>query len=200
MKNTQAVLFDMDGVILDSEPLHTLARARFLPRWEFPLRRKKNWCWGQESLITGRILNRVTICRNLPRSLWTANSVKFLSLSRRRSCLKAKIFPLCSAFSIKTAFQLPSVQLLPREYVSGVLDYLGIAGYFGTIVCGDEVQNPKPAPDHLSHSGGKAGSGAGALFCCGGFQNGQSCGGRRKDSVHRVPRYRNRGKQRFFRM
>ena len=46
MKNTQAVLFDMDGVILDSEPLHTVARARLFSKLGIPLDAEKQIVLG----------------------------------------------------------------------------------------------------------------------------------------------------------
>lgn len=164
MKNTQAVLFDMDGVILDSEPLHTLARARFFAALGVPVSAEKEIVLGARKLDYWTDFKSRYHLPESPKELVDGEFREILKLIKEKKLPESKNLSALLGFLDKNGISVAVGSASSREYVSGVLDYLGIAGYFGTIVCGDEVQNPKPAPDTYLIAAQRLGAERGAVL------------------------------------
>lgn len=164
MKNTQAVLFDMDGVILDSEPLHTLARARFFAALGIPASAEKELVLGARKLDYWTDFKSRYHLSESPKELVDGEFLEILKLIKEKKLPESKNLSALLGFLDKNGISVAVGSASSREYVSGVLDYLGIAGYFGTIVCGDEVQNPKPAPDTYLIAAERLGAEPGRCF------------------------------------
>ena len=143
----EAVLFDMDGVIIDSEPLWSEAEKQLLAR--------RNLRYSPE-------LKEVLIGRDSREAV--SLLMAYYNLSERldeiieeRNQLITGLFreflqPITSALglvrsvrdsAIKTALASSS----PRHLIELVLDKLKIAGLFDCILSGEKVERGKPAPD-----------------------------------------------------
>jgi HAD superfamily hydrolase (TIGR01509 family) len=140
------VVFDMDGLMVDSEPMHELANDRYLARFGVAI---------DESLREDMMGRRVrdlaeAIAGRLGRSpaqvlaereavfweLLEGNGVKAMpGLDQAIATLRAAGLRLAVATSGT------------RAYVDHVLDRLGIRGAFEVVVSGEDVAAGKPDPE-----------------------------------------------------
>lgn len=164
MKKTQAVLFDMDGVILDSEPLHTLARARFFAALGVPASAEKEIVLGARKLDYWTDFKFRYGLADSPKELVAGEFREVLNLIKEKNLPESKNLSALLGFLGKNGVSVAVGSASSREYVSGVLEFLGIADCFRTIVCGDEVPRPKPAPDTYLIAAEKLGAEPGRCF------------------------------------
>lgn len=141
------LIFDMDGVILDSEPLHAYARERMYQKYGVPLDQKRPAAEGKST-----------------RDYWALLGEMF-GLSLDAGALEKEQFDLV-ARQVEENRTPPSAGLIDvlqwargkgmrvglassssRSLVARVLELLEIEDYFDIVVCGDEIAQKKPAPD-----------------------------------------------------
>jgi HAD superfamily hydrolase (TIGR01509 family) len=144
---TRAILFDLDGLMVDSEP-HSLAS------WDAVLRKRRisltqaviDQMFGQRLSETAAMLTQLY---NLPdEPLMLAREKEEYQISH----LHGKIKPMPGLFDLLATIEQHGLRKAVassgvRRYVTAVLAEVGLTERFQTIVTGDEVANGKPAPD-----------------------------------------------------
>lgn len=145
--NTQAVLFDMDGVILDSEPLHTLARARRFAELGIPADAEKQIVLGARKYDYWKNFKTKYALSESPDELIDSEFRAILSLIKEKNVPESPFLSRLLQFMKENGIKAAVGSASSREYVTGVLDFLGIGRYFSVLVCGNEVKRPKPFPD-----------------------------------------------------
>lgn len=155
-----AVIFDMDGVLADTEPLNERASAAVLARRGASLTENEyralagqsndaSWDWITEHCgltDSPAILGQEYVCELLPRLSVLVPSPGVLELE---SHLTALGIPMAVASSS------------PRAAVDAVLDALGMARAFEVVVTGDDVTHGKPSPDIFRLASERLGVGPG---------------------------------------
>jgi len=150
MTQFDAILFDFDGVLIDSEPLHWACWAEVLKplgvtlEWEFYRRQ----CIG----IDDREMLRMMATQSDPprdwEELWAHYPAK-RELFRDRT-LKAPPFdPGLDGFlaEMHGQYKMAVVTSSARSEIEPLLQAGGLRGYFETMVCGKEAGAHKPAPE-----------------------------------------------------
>jgi beta-phosphoglucomutase len=149
MPNYQAVLFDFDGVLADTEPVHFACWAEVLK----PLGVDLDWktyrlrCVG----VTDRALIEYLSNRSSPplqfERLWQQFPRK-QELFRRRLLADPPI-PAQVVEFIRSLqdYKLAVVSSSAGSEIRPVLQRAGIANCFGAVVCAEDVSRHKPAPD-----------------------------------------------------
>jgi HAD superfamily hydrolase (TIGR01509 family) len=143
----EAVIFDVDGVLTDSEPIHFEATRRVLAPFDCVLSEEENAAYlGMNE-----------------RSFWEAMIERFEleadpeELSRKRidqalELIREGLVPLpgvpeCITGLLMRGLSLAAASSSSRAIVDAILHELGLKKSFKAVVCGDEVRQGKPDPE-----------------------------------------------------
>lgn len=148
-RQVRQVIFDLDGVLLDTEPLYTQATAavaaRFGKRYDWSV---KSECIGRGTFEAAAIIIQALQLPLAPAELvrerdqvlvgLLATAVPLPGAPELTRALAARRVPMAIATSTEAA--LFAIKAAPHR------DWLSI---FAAVVCGDDarVAHPKPAPD-----------------------------------------------------
>jgi len=150
LKPFDAILFDFDGVLIDSEPLHCLCWADVLKplgvtlEWEF----YRDHCIG----IDDREMLRMMATQSDPprdwNELWAQYPAK-KELFRDRTINAPPFDPALDDFlaTLHGQYKMAVVSSSARAEIEPLLEAGGLRRYFETMVCGNEAGAHKPAPE-----------------------------------------------------
>ncbi|MET7710680.1 HAD-IA family hydrolase [Micromonospora sp. NPDC005413] len=140
-----AYLFDCDGTIVDSMPLHYLAWQRALNEWgcEFP--EELFYAWG------GRPTADIVVTLNEQQGL----AMPVATVVERRESYYQELLPQLAAVPEVLAHIHDAHRRVPFAVVSGStrasvtasLDTLGLLDRFDVLVCADDYTRAKPDPE-----------------------------------------------------
>jgi HAD superfamily hydrolase (TIGR01509 family) len=141
----RAYLFDCDGTIADSMPLHYIAWKKALGEWGCAFDEELFYSWG------GKPVEVIIATLNERNSL----SMPIEAVALRKESLYYELLPQLKPIAevlehIEAEYgRIPFavVSGSSRESVVSSLTTLGLLDKFDTIVAAEDYQNPKPAPD-----------------------------------------------------
>jgi beta-phosphoglucomutase len=149
MPRFDAILFDFDGVLLDSEPLHYACWAEVLA----PLGVKLDWDYYRDQYLgvaDRDMIPRIAAQADPPLD-WTALWAQY---PNKRDCLRKRLeYPpflpeLPSLLEdLRHDHKLAVVSTSVRVEVEPALEAGGILSYFEAVVTGENTERHKPAPD-----------------------------------------------------
>ncbi len=149
MSGYDAILFDFDGVLVDSEPLHYRCWTEILAPWGF----KMDWpTYAATAIgITDRLmLSRFCEYATPPVTLETLLGTYPRKRERFRELMAQELpfFEGCVEFLRSLgAYKLAVVSSSGRTEIEPALVQGGVRGFFGALVCGGDVKNHKPHPE-----------------------------------------------------
>ncbi len=145
--STKLFVFDMDGVIVDSEPMHLRSKHELLAKLNMKTDRdlysfigKPTEDFWRQMLADNNRSGNVTEIIEMQDAM-ILGYIKEQGLKPISGVLE--IIELCKSKNIKTAVASSSNQSL----VHGVLQYFDIMKHMETVVTGDNVTNKKPDPE-----------------------------------------------------
>jgi HAD superfamily hydrolase (TIGR01509 family) len=141
----RAYLFDCDGTIADSMPLHYIAWKKALSEWECAFDEELFYKWG------GKPVHEIIATLNQMRGL----AMPLALVAERKEALYYEQLPHLKAVpevleQIEAhygLFPMAVVSGSSRESVLNSLTTLGLTGKFDTIVGAEDYERGKPAPD-----------------------------------------------------
>jgi beta-phosphoglucomutase len=144
-----AILFDFDGVLADSEPLHYRCWKQILAPYGIDL----EWDVYADNYIG--VSDRVMLAKfceaaSPPVELQTLIEQYPRKRDRFRELMARELpfFEGCREFlETLSAYKLAVVSSSGRLEIEPPLERGGLRGFFQTLVCGGDVRNQKPAPD-----------------------------------------------------
>ncbi|HIG98360.1 TPA: HAD family phosphatase [Candidatus Woesearchaeota archaeon] len=153
-----AVIFDHDGVIADTEPLHFRADNAILARYGASISAEAND--GMVGMSTRKSWEIMRELFRLPQTAeWlagekTSEAVKII----RQEGIKPNegLLPLLGMFR-KAGFVMAIASGQYRRVVDAVISTLGISEYFSSIVTVEDVSLGKPNPEPFLAAAGKLG-------------------------------------------
>ncbi len=144
----KAVIFDMDGVIIDSEPMHARAALLALQKYkaEITIDYVEGFIGSTTYYMCQRMVEDLQLQTTPEELLRTNEEMKRLLLSTEGHTVVPYVIDL-----IKDLYQhgimLTIASSSSPEEIEEVMDSLEIRNYFRGFVSGVNVPNPKPAPD-----------------------------------------------------
>ncbi len=144
----KAVIFDMDGVIIDSEPMH--AKAAVLALKKYGVEISADYCSEFIGSTTYYMCQRMVQefeLRTAPEELLRANNeMKELLLTEEGYPAVPYVLDLIKDLH-SHGMQLIIASSSPARFIEYVMDSLKLRDYFNGYVSGEQLEHPKPAPD-----------------------------------------------------
>ncbi len=144
----KAVIFDMDGVLFDTERVAVQSWEKSGNELGYPnMGRIVQHCLGLSKERSKKVFERM-IGADFP----------YEEFSRRASELSHEYFRCCGvpvkdgvlialSYLRENGYLIAVATSTSRESAMRNFDSTGLTGYFDAIICGDEIENGKPAPD-----------------------------------------------------
>lgn len=140
-----AYLFDCDGTVADSMPLHYQAWKRALAEWNCPFDKDLFYSWG------GKPVSKIVADLNALHGL----QMPVETVAVRKEALYHELLPQLKGIpavveQVQKAYgqkRLAVVSGGRRNSVAGALTVLGLLDKFDTLVCAEDYKHGKPAPD-----------------------------------------------------
>lgn len=147
MSEAKGVIWDLDGVIVDTAPFHFQAWKKTLEEMGLA------FSWEEFALIFGR-RNRDILKEVVGRPLSTEEMerISVWKESLFREALRGKVRPLPGVLFWleglrRRGYRQALATSAPRENMEMMVGSLGIGGFFDQIVLADEVSAGKPDPE-----------------------------------------------------
>lgn len=151
---TLALFFDLDGTLVDSVPDLTAAVNVMLGQLDLPARAEqqvRDWVGNGVDNLIHRALTDDMAGRADPALFARAKPLYKAAYAEHLSA-HSTLYPGVREGLTRlhaAGFPMACVTNKSAEFARPLLGYLGIAHYFGTMVGGECVAHPKPAPDAL---------------------------------------------------
>ncbi len=148
--NFEAIFFDFDGVLLDSEPVHCECWKEALEPLGVPV----TWAVYAAQCVGSADRDMMRIFANLcdppadPAKLWQEHPRK-KRLFEERMAVDPPFAPGIVDFfrNLAPKNRHGVVSSSARAEIEPLLENVGVRPYLNTMVCGDDVQHHKPSPE-----------------------------------------------------
>ena len=145
----KAIIFDMDGVLIDSQPLHFEVDMLVLKQFGYPAKLKEVEKYaGMSNADRWAKYKKDYMLQATETELINAHVLALKNLFGSKEDLKPihGIVPLLNMLK-ESELKMSVASSSSYDFVHMVLDKLQIAEYFDIVVSGEDMQKSKPAPD-----------------------------------------------------
>jgi beta-phosphoglucomutase len=149
MSEPQAIFFDFDGVLLDTEPVHWACWAQVLATLDITLAWEyyRDFAIGIDDRDMLRNIAEMTVPPRDWADLWALYPAKKKLFQERMATPAFEPALLDALPALKRHHRLAVVSSSSCAEIEPLLVAAGIRQHFDTVVGGDNVQRQKPAPD-----------------------------------------------------
>ena len=145
----KGIIFDMDGVLINSEPFHYQVWKEALKKRGINLDYEiYKPCIGSTVQVLMQILHEHYGVdeKDDSLSLEVKNQKQEMIEKQGYPPLIPYVKDMLERFH-EAGYQMAVASSSPQEYIENVTSYWGISPYFQVLVSGEHVEHPKPAPD-----------------------------------------------------
>jgi HAD superfamily hydrolase (TIGR01509 family) len=144
----KAIIFDMDGVLVNSEPLHYEVDRLLLEEMGYTL----DYEYYKQFIgsTNTKLWTDIKAHFSLPQSV---DTLKDMADAKKRELVDRDGFPpICGVYDMlkrlhDAGYKLAVASSSPQAYIEEVTAYFHIKDYFQVLVSADAIGKPKPAPD-----------------------------------------------------
>lgn len=154
----KAIIFDMDGVLVDSEPLHYKANVNMLRKKgiELDYDYYKQFIGSTNPHMWKTMKDYFSLVESVEQLVLESG------IEKRRLIDETGFLPIKYVYEFvkhlyDEGYKLAVASSSSIEYINEVTTYFGIKKYFTELVSGINVKNPKPAPDVFLETARKLG-------------------------------------------
>ncbi len=144
MQDIDGIIFDLDGVLTDTEPVHEKADAEVLAAYGVKIDERWNEIRGLTQINVFRTAVRMYNIAADPQVLVERKMVEFRKVIGEIRAFDGAIETLKWASS---RYKVALVSSSPRECVYATIDNTGMRDFFDVIITGDDTINGKPDPE-----------------------------------------------------
>lgn len=167
-----AVVFDMDGVLVDSEPIHLDAMRELLRPYGIAYTDRENEAFfGFTDPEVFRVLRARYGLEPDEQALTRRRTVLLVELMRQRAAPMPGVPDVPRALHA-LGYRLAVASSSALDVIRATVDVLGLAAHFETLVSALEVGRGKPAPDIFIETARRLGLPAGACLVVEDSRNG----------------------------
>ncbi|GKX30902.1 phosphatase [Vallitalea longa] len=141
------LVFDMDGVILDSEPLHEYAKKRILQDYNISPNIDLFWSVGNPNIVLWRKIITEYKISSTPEELEQKQYEYIIEQLEEQNVKASNGIEELLNWAKRNEFLIGLASSSNRYFVDYVLHFLKIKDYFEYTIAGDEVTHKKPKPD-----------------------------------------------------
>jgi HAD superfamily hydrolase (TIGR01509 family) len=147
MKQIQAVIFDMDGTLIDSEPIYTLSDCALVASYGGHMTPDEHHAFiGTGSLGFVRYIKQKYNLADTEESMLRRYKDSYFAMAKGRITVfpeMVRYLKELKSLGIKTAVASGS----SKEVIEAMMNETELTGYLDLMVSSDEVEKGKPAPD-----------------------------------------------------
>ena len=148
MKKFKAMLFDMDGVLVDSEPVHFAGRAKTLSRYGIETNNEE--LSHYTGILSEGFLKDIAKKRGV--DIPIAEACEFIKVDFKEVLNNYDLKPIDGIPEFLQALHAKNIPMAiasssSPEVIDTFVTRLGIKKYFKALISGRQVENSKPAPD-----------------------------------------------------
>ncbi len=141
-----ALIFDMDGLMIDSERLYFAAEREMASAWGKEIRDEQLWpLMGRKPIESLRLLREILGIETSPEELLEWRNRLMLDKMRRDLGAMPGLYEILQAFHGRLKLAVGTGA--QRDFLDIALDTLGIRGYFDCLQTADAVERGKPDPE-----------------------------------------------------
>jgi len=144
----KAVIFDMDGVLIDSEPFHLMVNKRIFEKLGINVSEEEyqNFIGTTHEYMWSTLKDKYKLPQKVAElvNMQLRGNIEFIK-NENVDAIKGVVdlLSLIKEENIKIGIASSS----PEEVIELVINKLGISNYFSAIVSGEGLRKGKPAPD-----------------------------------------------------
>lgn len=143
----KAIIFDMDGVILDSEPIYAQVNYNLFRKMgiEISEHEYRSFIGSNLTSMWTKLKKKYDIRKEVSELKKINNAALFKEISNRQNL---ELMPGLDTFLEKAKYlPLAVASSTNSKLVHLILNKLSILSYFDSILCGDEIEKLKPHPE-----------------------------------------------------
>ncbi len=143
----RAVIFDMDGVLVDSEPLHVKAERQTLVPFgiELTLEELQSNMGRSTRVFFAELIEKYRLDTTVEQ-IYPAHKARLLGFYRNEAEPIPGVLPLIQDL-LRNGVDAALASSSDREVISAVLEKLDLSASFKTVISGEDVDRTKPYPD-----------------------------------------------------
>lgn len=143
-----ALIFDFDGTIVDTEPLHEAALRQALEPYGIPVRESMTIGLSDEDAIA-RACEEAGHAPLAPDEVASVFGAKVKAFTESMEVERTIVYPGAVELFRAAALDMPVAicTAAMRDEVAPIIDWLGITDAMSALVTADDVGHKKPAPD-----------------------------------------------------